>query len=363
MDFKPQATDQKSKDERFKGSFIDALVVPGKDGKPMLWILTDGSTKYIQKVKSTGYYSMGVQCTDCKSLAYLFDPESGNVIKQTENKFKDIISDPYIAFTNGKVMQFTRSNRENEANIITYDAATADVVQDTKAFIDSHPELQSGVKQVYSRAEDNIVKFDTKDGQKDLLYCVSKDKFYKEEKDLKNDIASDTGDGTGSLFCLKGDSRDLRKQLWKITAKNRDIVITGAGFFSYLGSNSFNYFYGDKATAKEIEGKKFLEGIIYYQDNDCFVVIYLDKADKTSNRIMTCLDSKTCEEKWTVQPDDLFDVMKIDENSRDSRSVSSTKDYIKVRRSGNIITLIFKDEGVMGFSLQTGKKLWTIDIG
>lgn len=363
MDFKPNPTEQKSKDERFHGSFIDAIVVPGKDGKPMLWILTDGSTKYIQKIKSPGYYSMGVQCTDCKSLAYLFDPESGTVIKQTENKYKDIISDPYITYTNGKVMQFTRSSRQNDAEIITYDALTADVVKDTKSFIDSHSELQSGVKQLYSRDVDNTVQFDTKDGQKNLIYCVTKDKFYREDKDMKNDLASDAGDGMGSLFCLKGDSKDLRKQLWKITAKNSDIIITGAGFFSYLGSTSFDYFYGKKASAKEIEGKKFLEGIIYYQDNDCFVVIYLDKADKISNRIMTCLDSKTCEEKWTIRPDDLFDVMKIDENSRDSRSVSSTKDYIRVRRSGNIITLIFKDEGVMGFDLQSGKKLWTIDIG
>ena len=45
--------------------------------------------------------------------------------------------------------------------------------------------------------------------------------------------------------------------------------------------------------------KVFLEGIIYYTDQDCAIIIHLDKLGKESNRLMTCVDLKTGKEKWT----------------------------------------------------------------
>ena len=44
------------------GDFLDMTIVPQKDGTQKLWILTDGSFKFIQTTKSPGSYSTGVKC-------------------------------------------------------------------------------------------------------------------------------------------------------------------------------------------------------------------------------------------------------------------------------------------------------------
>ena len=52
------------------------------------------------------------------------------------------------------------------------------------------------------------------------------------------------------------------------------------------------------ATTEMVSNKVYLQGIIYYQDDETAVIIYVDEAGKTANRIMTCIDIKTGKEKW-----------------------------------------------------------------
>ena len=125
-------------------------------------------------------------------------------------------------------------------------------------------------------------------------------------------------------------------------------------------AHNMEFFVG--ATAEPTTDKVYLEGILYYHDEDCAIIIYLDQLGKKSNRIMTCVDIKTGKEKWTVQQDDLFKQMKIDENGDAFSSLFFTKDKIEVKRQGNLVVLQLEGQGLMGFDFETGKKLWTLDI-
>ena len=125
-------------------------------------------------------------------------------------------------------------------------------------------------------------------------------------------------------------------------------------------SHSMEFFVG--ATSQPLSDKVYLEGIAYHKDEDCTIIIYLDQLGRKSNRILTCVDVKTGKEKWTVQQDDLFSKMKINEEKDSFSSLFFTKDNIKVKRSGNLVVLELAGEGLMGFDFETGKKLWTLDL-
>jgi hypothetical protein len=108
--------------------------------------------------------------------------------------------------------------------------------------------------------------------------------------------------------------------------------------------------------------KVYLEGIMYYSDEDCAVIIHLDKLGKVSDRIMTCVDLKTGKEKWSVTADDMFDEMKIDEEDDAFSSLFFTKSNIDIKRSGSLVVLQLKGEGIMGYDYSTGRKLFEMDI-
>jgi hypothetical protein len=54
--------------------------------------------------------------------------------------------------------------------------------------------------------------------------------------------------------------------------------------------------------------------------------------------------------------------MKIDEDDDTFSSLFFTKDKIEVKRSGNLVILQLKGQGIMGFDYNSGKKLFEIDI-
>jgi hypothetical protein len=118
----------------------------------------------------------------------------------------------------------------------------------------------------------------------------------------------------------------------------------------------------NKIDMEPVSEKVYLEGIIYYSDKDCAIIIHLDKLGKKSDRIMTCIDLKTKEEKWTVNQDEMDDVMKIDEEDDTFSSLFFTKDKIGVKRSGSLVVLQLKGRGITGFNYNTGKKIFEMDI-
>ena len=346
---------------KISGDFLDAVIVPSKDGSQKLWVLTDGSFNFIQTTKSPGRTSTGRECYFCKTWTYIIDPETENVEKKIKTPYEDIITQIDLFYYNGKVWEFTREYGENEPRIEAFDSETGEKIMDTKEFIGKFSELSAGLTEVHFDEKDNTVKLKTKDGRDNLVYRLEDGKLYKDHSDFRNALLKDSSRYVYSVLNPENNSGP-RKKLYKIAGPKNKILDNKSSLESYAGNQKSLQFFTGGLSSEPMTDKVFLEGIIYYQDSDCAIVIHLDQLGKKSNRILTCVDVKPGKEKWTIEQDMLFEDMKIDEEDDAFSSLFFTKDDIEVKRSGNLLVIQLKGEGIMGIDYSTGKKLWEIDI-
>ena len=356
-DLKNDKLGSRNTDSRFPGGFMDAILVPVTGSTPKVFILTDASKTYIETKKSPGHYSTGAACIDCKTVVYIYDPTEDKVLKNTEYKYPDVITASDIALKDGKVYQFTRSYHETEAGINIYDAVTGDLLSETGDFVSKYPELSGGISELDYRPEQRYVKFDTKDGREDIIFSVDHGRIFKNDKELRETLES-TAEGESFIFAMTSEDNDSRKQLYKITAPKKNILGQGQTLMSYAGKPGMLKMYN--AVSEKVSGKNYIEGMLYFQDEDYVYIVSQDQAGKKASRIFTCVDAKTGKELWSVQQPDLFSYMRIDEEANSQLSLSSSKSKISVSRLGNIVILKLKGDGVMAFDSATGKKLWSI---
>jgi len=343
------------------GDFMSMAIVPQKDGSQKLWILTDGSFSFIQSTKSPGSYSVGRKCIFCKTWTYIYDPATQEVIKKIKTKQEDIITRIEIFYKKGKVWQVTGEYGENEPKVDVYDAETTEKTMDTKAFISKYDALSAGLAGIRYDEKDNTIVFKTKDGKEQVTYSVEEDKLYENHADFSKERR--TSDELITSAVLSPESSSSKKfKLYKITgpAGKVNSAKSTAGSFA-IEKDGKSVFLQDVDIQPTTE-KGYLEGILYYNDNDCGIIVYLDQIGRKSSRLMSCVDLKTGQEKWTAGPDMLFKEMKIDEDKNSFSSLFFTKDKIKIRRSGNLVVLELQGEGIIGFDYETGKQLWKMSI-
>ncbi len=344
-----------------RGDFLDMAIVPQKDGSQDLWILTDGSFRFVQTTKSPGSYSSGVKCYFCKTWTYVYDPAAQKILKKIKTEQQDVITTMNIFYNNGKVYVVTGGYHDNEPKVEIYDAISSEIIMDTKQFAAKYPILSGGISNIRYDEKGSYIDFETKDGRKQITYGIESEKMYDNFADFDKD--KENLQNIVSVVALSPEqgSGNSRKKLFRLTGKEGSINRKLSSVESFPISQGAITSY-DSITAEPLGDRVYLEGIIYHQDKDCAIFIHLDVLGKKSNRMMTCVDIKTGKEKWTVQQDDMFKKMKIDENSDSFSSLFFTKDKIKVRRSGNLVILEMKGEGLIGFDYDTGKQLWKLSI-
>ncbi len=342
------------------GDFLNMVIVPGKDGKEKMWILTDGSFNFIQTTKSPGRTSTGRECYFCKTWTYIVDPLDQKVLKKTKTPYEDIITQIDLVYKGGKVWMLTREYGENEPRVETFDPETGEKDMDTKKFISAYPDLSSGLTEVHYSKDDDALRMKTKDGR-ERLYSFADGKLYKDYSDLNKSKRKDSTITTIPLLGSEENSSSPRKILMTATGPQASLEDNKSSLERYDGSDSYLEEHL-KIKVAPLADKVYLEGIMYHADEDCAIIIHLDKLGKVSDRMMTCVDLKTGKEMWTIKQDDMFDEMKIDEEDDTFSSLFFTKDNIDVKRSGNLVVLQLKGKGIMGFDFKSGKKLFEMDI-
>ena len=342
------------------GSFLNMVIVPTKDGKEKMWILTDGSFNFIQTTKSPGRTSTGRECYFCKTWTYIVDPEDQKVIKKTKTPYEDIITQIDMIYHNNQVWMITREYGENEPRIEAYNSETGEKEMDTKDFISKFPDLSEGLTEVHYAKDDNALRMKTRDGR-EKLYSFENSKLYKDFSELNKLRDKDSTPVTIPILNSEDNSSSPRKKLI-IASGPRTMVMNNKSSLDHFSRDEEDLEKMYKIKIEHPSEKVYLEGILYYEDSDCAIIIYLDKLGKKSNRLMSCVDLKTGKEMWTIQPDELFEEMKIDEEDDTFSSLFFTKANIDVKRSGNLVVLQLKGQGIMGFDYKTGKKLFEMDI-
>ncbi|MCX7878303.1 MAG: hypothetical protein N2510_06630 [Ignavibacteria bacterium] len=332
------------------GNLLDATIAPSKDGY-RIWVLADGSINYIKEVSTPGSKSIGRHCKDCKTWTYVYDKD-GNELHKIKTEQKDILTITNIEYMGGKVWTFIEGYRDNEPKIETYDPETGDKTSDTDDFIRKYSELSAGIAEMSFDGERKLLKLKTKDGR-NLLFNPETEKI-SNEKESKSLIDSSI---VTRLILGSEEGSSERKILYKVTGPKSELE-------NDIGSrvnnpSALKFFYN--AVAEQIGGP-YIEGIVYHSDDDCAIIIHLDQIGKKANRMMTCVDSKTGKELWTVKSEDMFDEMKIDENKDSFSSLFLTKDKIGVNRRGDLVVLHFQYAGIIIFDYKTGKKIKEIEV-
>lgn len=342
------------------GDFLNMVIVPTKDGKEKMWILTDGSFNFIQTTKSPGRTSTGRECYFCKTWTYIVDPEDQKVIKKTKTPYEDIITQIDMVYHDNRVWMITKEYGENEPRIEAFNAETGEKEMDTKDFITKFSELSAGLAEVFYSKDDNYLRLKTKDGR-ERAYSFDDGKLYKDFSELSKMNGKDSTIITIPILVAEENSSSPRKRF--LTASGPKASIKDNKSRIERIDDKDDYLEKHlKIKVGEPGEKVYLEGIMYYDDPDCAIIIHLDKLGKKSDRLMTCINLETGKEMWTIQPDEMFEEMKIDEEDDTFSSLFFTKSNIDVKRSGNLVVLQLKGQGIMGFDYKTGKKLFEMDI-
>jgi hypothetical protein len=345
---------------KLKGDLMNVVVVPGKDGSNKLWILTDGSFHYVQETSSPGYHSIGSKCLFCKTWTYVYDPAEKKILNKIKTEYNSIITQSWIACGSGKVWIVTGPYDENEARIFAYDAETAGLLMDTKAFENKYTELKSGITDVRMEKNPDKIIMKTKDGHEGIVFTIGDEKLYASEADLRSYMESDKEKQITVFAVGDEQSSGPRKKLYRVTGPKGEIGDRDISS-SYLKDPHTLMFFS-KSTAEMLTPQKtYIEGLILYQDPECCIIVHQDAAGRKANRMLTCvgIDGK---EKWTATQDMLFKKMKVDEDEDAFSIIFFMKSNMSAERSGNLIVFQLKGEGVIGFNYQTGEKLWVLEF-
>jgi hypothetical protein len=363
------------------GDLIDAAMYQDKDGKPMIWILTDGSFHYISETKTAGSHSIETKGFFCKTYNYLYDPNQAKILSSIKTDY-DNLPDTYtkVYFVKGNIWQISRGNSKNEHIIEIFDANTGGMIMGTESFISKHPKLKGGITDLSVKEVPLCLEIKTSDGMEfkyyvdvDTLMSMKNFDYREEHNFLKNSYNAIT-----NCFVMGYDNNEVERKSVYLLRANEFMLFDYFKREANIASYEINNFAKDKAynfradienvnIKIEIENPKlltpdkvYLNGIIIYQDQDAAVILHQDKLGKNNDRMLTCVDADG-NEKWTALPENFPEKMK----QRESDSFSDLffmKDKFSGMRSGNIFVFKFKEFGFIGFDFESGKKLWTIKI-
>lgn len=312
------------------GNMLDTTLVADAEGHETLWIVTDDSWHY--SVKSGNTTGSGTtHCFSCKVRRYVYDPVRRTVLLQTQTP----LDGPPLAanvFQDKDHVWVVVPKYHQEPRVEEYDANTGALLEDTAKFIARSPLLRAGLVDARYDANKHTIELSTKDGRSGILYSLADDKLYASANQLPADAAP--------LACVLRPEGGESRMVLKMQSRDK-----------YRGVQE-----------EPVSSAVYLDGIIYYQDPEVAAIVHVDQIGKRANRMLTLVDLKAKRELWTAKQDELFNAMKIDEDSDTFSSLFFTKDDIKVKRGGGQLMLQLRNKGAMGFELATGKKLWEVSI-
>jgi len=338
------------------GDFLNAVAVPSPEGGYRLWILTDGSFHYIQRTESPGRFSMGRKCKFCKTWAYVYDPANKTVLSKFKTDYKTLILRTWMACLNGRIWIATGPYEQNEPRIFVYNIDPPGLARETPDIIAKYPELSSGLINLRMEKDPDRIYLDTRDGREGLVLTLNDEKLYQNESEFRNTLAAGDEERI-AVFALGREGSGPRRKLFKVTGPRNRVKDSSLEFF-LKDPNSLKsqaQAIAEPATPERV----YIEGIIFYQDADCCLILHQDAAGQTADRLLTCVDGSG-KEKWTTSPADLFKEMKVDLNKNATSAIFFMKDNIDVSRTGSLVLLQFKGVGAIGFDFETGKKLWEV---
>ncbi len=340
---------------KISGKLMDAVLVPGTSGSPLLLVLTDGSLEYISKSRRPGKTVTGRKGLFCKTYLYLYDPVSRKILKTVKTKYDSIPPDSVLVPIRDKIWEVSVDVSYDRPHLRVLDKASGEVIMTWSQFSSKYPELSAGVTSAIAINQwPPYLEIRTKQG-KTFYYSLEAEKLFSDKKSflasldrLRKEIV---------LFKLADPSGGKRRRLFKILGFPSKLCHTSMPESYFSKPELIKRFYG--ATAEPIaQNQVFLDGWIAYQDSDVAVIVHQDQLGDDSPRRITCIssDGKTM---WTIPQDQLLPGLM--RRSKDAFSTTEImKDRLRVKRAGNVLLFVLARKGMMAVNMDQGKVLWML---
>lgn len=337
-----------------KGEMLDAAYIPETQ---KLWILTDSSTTYLLTVETPGEYSMGRECVSCRTITYIYDPVTEEVIKEWETPYPDIPRDMDLYYENGNIWMAGRPSSDYEPAILKYNAETGEQIYNTDTFIEAFPELSAGIVDLYTREFPERYEIKTADGL-EFIFVLENEKIFKNNQEME-EYFSPENDKTVTVFGLGDDNNsNTRKKIYLLTGPYPQIGdwVTGS-CNAHLSAPDTLEFFCD-STAKLLSDQVFLEAKILYQDEETAVVLHQDSIGRDAKRFLTAIDTSGIT-VWEIPQEEMFNEIAYNPDDPFTQLFFMQSD-IKAEKAGDIFLFILDGIGVDAFDYKTGQKLWRV---
>jgi len=334
------------------GNFMDYAYVP-ETGK--LWIITDGSFRYVTKNTTGGSYSVKSSGLFCKTWTYVFDPTNNALISKTKTPFDDLPPTYKLFYNKGKVWKVCSQNSGYDAEVYVYDAKTQEELYNTESFTKKYSLLNSGLTNLRVEFNPLSLHFGTKDGRSPV-YLIDADIMFLTQIEANN--YSNAKTEKYSDFALgKDDQGNARFKVYYITGPESQVK---SSLSSFRNTKSIISNRSEIEAVDLLPDKIFFEAEKLFSNNECCVIFHQDVAGDNSNRLLSCVNSDG-KIFWTKKQEELFDGLE----GRKDKSFSSMffmKNNVSAIKSGNIVIFKFLGGGLIGFDYATGKELWRVKI-
>ena len=331
-----------STESSLKGIYMDALIVPGDNGKKNLWIMSytlKGKTYYVN--------------------TYIYDPADKEVIKSFESEYSSYPSLMKLFLKDKEVWKVNSESSGNPAGVSIYDAASGEEKLNTQGFSQKYSELQGGISKLYARENPPYIEFETKDGRKPAFDLTS-NKMYENYAAFRKSYSDEKTEMTIFGLGYEKSSENARKKLFLVTGPKSNLWEKNISE-SYFDNPSTLKFFTKSEAKPLLSDKVFLEGELLYQDDECCFVFHQTQVGSDAERLLSCID-KSGTILWTASTEnDLFP--KLRATSKDAVSgMFFIKSSVHVSRSGDLVLFGFERFGIIGFDYKTGKKMYAVEL-
>lgn len=339
-----------------RGELMEMSVNP--DGT--LWILTNGSFKYTYMENELSYETKG---QFCKTYLYHYDPVRRRVLKRVTTRYPSLPYDCALILERGRLWQINRVMIKPWI-INAYDPESGAQLWNSDTFSTRFSELRPGIAKIYFQDEPARIEIETKDARQ-FVYLLGADRLLPNEGEaLKEQIWADyQTSGLTERFAFVSESgiNSSRQLLYRIHAPAAALVDEFIWPSTKTDGVSLSPWPDPEFTLTRLAPDVvYLESILLYQDQESVVFLHQDQVGDDARRFLTCV-AATGVEKWTVPPEKLFRKVMLNHDDYDTRKDAIQFDRsIAVKRQENLLVMAVQQAGLIGFDLQTGRKLWEL---
>lgn len=331
---------------------------PNPDGT--LWILTNGTFKYTYMENELSYETKGLFC---KTYLYHYDPVRRRVLKRVTTRYPSLPFNCALILEQGRLWQINRVMIKPWI-INAYDPKNGTQLWNIDTFSARFSEPRPGIAKIYFQDEPARIEIETKDARQ-FVYLLGADRLLANEREaLKEQIFADyQKNGLTERFAFVTESgiNSSRQLLYRIHGPAAALVDKFIWPFTKTDGISLGPPLEPEFTLTRLTPDVvYLEPILLYQDQELVVFLHQDQVGDDARRFLTCVTA-TGVQKWTVPPEKLFRKVMLNHDDNDtSKSGIQFFRSIAVKHQGNLLVLAVQKAGLIGFDLQTGRKLWEL---